>query len=194
MADQTIAPTKQILMSDMFTALNHVDLRALKTLRLTPVQSGVLQGFSYAYNIERTLSPGEIVAVNFTVFASSFVKIPSSTIFPVMFYGSHSAGTASDILQGINLNCESVDQTPTQAQIIENAVPPNDLMLCSDAGEVDILFCDGSTISAAVKNTSTENVSICLSMVITEIGPRSPAVGLTPSTELFPDTEMSDFG
>jgi hypothetical protein len=194
MVDRTVAPTKQILMSDMFTAFNHVDLRALKTLRLTPVQSGVLQGFSYAYNVERVLSAGETVAINFTVFASSFVKIPSSTIFPVMFYGSHSAGTASDILQGINLNCESVDQTPTQAQIIESATVPSDLILCADAGEVDILFCDGSEISAAIKNTSAEDVSVCLSIVVTEIGPRSPAVGLTPSTELFPDTEMSTFG
>lgn len=191
---RTEASTKQILMSDMFAAGNVVDLRSLKVLRLTPVQSGVIQGLSYSYNVERTLSPNEVVSVNLTVLAPSFVKIPASTILPVMFYGSHSTGVASDILNGVNLNCGSIDETPTQAQIIENSVTPDDLMICANEGEVDILFDNGSKISAAIKNTTSNNVNVCLSIVVTEVGPRSPHIGLTASSELLQNTEMSNFG
>ena len=191
----TVAATKQILMSDMFSADNNVNLRRLKTIPISPLQDGVILGLSYAYNIEHTIPAGEKIAINFNVFALAIVEVAYSDITPVKTYTAPAIGTGGAILTGQNLNCLSIDETPTQAQLFTgNITTQGQLLAMTGIGSANIIICPGTEFGVVLENKETAAQTISLSLVLTEVGERLPSVGLTPSTQITQTTEMSDYG
>ena len=190
----TVAATKQILMSDMFSSDNEVGFRRLNTLPITLVQDAINHGLAYAYNLSGTVPAGETYAVNLHVFALAGVSLQYSDIYPVKIYAGHSTGSAGAIVDGKNVNCMSIDETPTTGQIITNATPPADILSMFEIGDVNALLCAGGDFSIAFENKTAESISMDFSFILGELGPRLPGVGLTSSTELLQTTEMSDFG
>lgn len=190
----TEAATKQIIMSDMFTSDNDVGFRRLKTLPVTLVQDGINKGLSYAYNVSVAVPAGEVCAVNLVVFALAGITLQYSDLLPVKVYAGHATGTAGEILTGRNVNCLSIDETPTQGQVITNATPPADVLGMFGSGDINALLCAGGDFSLSFENKTGQPVNADFSFILGELGPRLPSVGLTSSTELLPNTEMSDFG
>jgi hypothetical protein len=193
-AGSTVAATKQILMSDMLTSENVVGVRRHKTLNATLVQDGISKGLSYSFNVSGSVPAGQSFAVNLVVFALAGMNLQYSDILPVKLYAGHSTGTAGAIITARNVNCFSIDQTPTIGQVITNATPPGDILSMFRDGDINALLCPADNYTMVVENKTAESISLDFSFIVGELGPRIPAVGLTASTELIPTSEMGDFG
>jgi len=150
----------------------------------------------FSISASYSIQAGNSVALNISPSSSIVItKAATNDGLPISIYSSHATGSADGIFQPSNMNICSVDETPTTSQLFY-AVTPQGNKLDTGYGIIQssVVACESNTPSVVVKNTSGSTQVIDIYVQFEEIGPRSPAFGLTASTELEPNTEMSNYG
>lgn len=192
---QSAAATKQILMSDMFAFNNNVNERRFKVSSQDSSIEAALSGFRHSVSVSANIQSGEKLALNLSLASNAIVKVISSNSgLPILITNQHATGTAGAISGAINLNLLSDDVSPTQGQVYTSAVTQGDILLAGESVIDDgVIAGYQDRLSAVVENTG-EMQDIAITIVFEEIGDREPLFGLTSSTLLQPNTEMSLYG
>lgn len=172
-----------------------IGIRRLKVSSEDSSIAASLNGFLYSITGTASVLAGDKLALNISLAADSVIK-SASTIggLPITLYSDHATGSADGIFQSVNLNQLSVDESPSQGQLYEQAQPQGSL-LTSGLSKLDLSFVSGyqKNSSIVIENTgSTQDVFI--NIVFEEIGERAHVFGLTPSSFLEPTTEISTYG
>lgn len=150
----------------------------------------------YSISASYSIQAGNSAALNISP-ASDIVitKAATNEGLPISIYSGHATGTADGIFTPSNMNMCSIDETPTTSQLFYAATAQGNKL---DTGysviQSSVIACDSNEPSIVVKNTSEVTQVIDIYVLFEEIGPRSPDFGLTASTELEPNTEMSIYG
>lgn len=193
---QTEAPTKQILMSDMFYNNEQVGSRFFKIAADSPLLAAALNDKAFSINASYTVAADTYMALNLS-FASDVVirKVSANDDLQVSVYNAHATGTADGIFPSRNLNTCSIDESPAQGQVYYNATPQGNVIesdLRSFAPYV--ISCEDFDSAVVVKNTTGVEKELSITVTFEELSDRNPSFGLTATTLLEPDTEMATYG
>ena len=180
--------------SDLMTT----EVEGIRRLKVSSEDSNIAAAFNgLLYSISASVSvlAGDSLALNLSLAADSVIKSASTVSgLPIALHGDHATGNADGIFLPNNMNQLSIDVSPSQGQLYEQAVANGDLL---SAGEsvLSLSFITGyqKNSSIVVKNTGSDQV-VFINIVFEEIGERAHVFGLTPSTFLEPTTEMSTYG
>jgi hypothetical protein len=193
---QTEAPTKQILMSDMFTNNEQIGARFFKVAADNPILAAALNDKAFSINASYSVPAGGSVGLNVN-FASSVVIRRASTNngLPISVLNSHATGDADGVFASSNLNMCSVDESPSTSQLYYNAVAKGNV-ISAGIGQIEpfIVSRENAKPCVFVTNTGNSATTISINLTFEEIGPRNPSFGLTASTLIEPSTEMSAYG
>ena len=181
--------------SDLLTN-NRFDVRRIKTSSEPSLGGATENGLTYAISGSFNVLMGGTIAMNFNPAAESVIhSVSVDGDYTITLYDAAATGTADGIFASANRNLLSGDVSPGEGQIYSPASANGSAL---DAGWRQIspfVVCGfGSPVSAFVENTSGVTTDIRITIVYEEIGERAASFGLTASTELFPDTEMSVYG
>lgn len=152
-------------------------------------------GLLYSISASAYVSLGDNLALNLSLAADSVIKSASTVNgLPIALYSDHAAGNADGIFLSNNMNQLSTDESPSQGQLYEQAIPMGSL-LSSGESVLPLSFITGyQKNSSILVNNNIENQDVFINIIFEEIGPREPAFGLMGSTFLQPTTEMSNYG
>lgn len=181
--------------SDLLTS-EFVGFRRVKVSAESSLVSAARDGRLYSVVGSFSVANDQILAMNMT-FAAESVIHSASTIgnYPIYIALGAAAGTADGIFNALNMNACSLDDSPAFGQLFYNAALPS-AIIAAGIGSVGAIAVadDGCGISVIATNDSGATKTITISVIFEEIGERSAAFGLTPSTLLHPETEMSIYG
>lgn len=183
------------LPSDMLTSFK-VGQRRLKTSSRSELAEIVEDGFAYSFTGSYTSSPDEIISVNLDFASDTFLRrVTCNPGFKIEIFDQDSTGSPDGLLSPHNLNQSSVDESPASAQIFYNSLNSgNRLELGYSEVDPFIFSGNGDELAIAITNTSAQSQDVDFVIIFEEVGEREPSLGLTPSTFLQPDTEMSIYG
>lgn len=191
----TLIQNDSALPFDLFTGAEY-GRRELKASAENPIVSAAYSDRAYTLTGTYTVGAGEYLSMNVSFKSDVIIKrVATDLDLPIYIYSDSSTGTADGIVEPVNLNMCSIDVSPTTAQLFYGATPAGSAV---SFGHTDYtpyaLSCDTDTPSVLVKNTTASSKEITIHVVYEETGPRSPSVGLTATTLLEPNTEMSIYG
>lgn len=191
----TLIQSDKSLPFDLFTGAEY-GRRELKASSENPIVSAAYSDRAYALTGNYTVDAGQYLSMNISFKSDVIIKRAATNIdLPIYIYTGPSAGSADGIVDPVNMNTSSIDISPTTAQLFYLATPSGGVVSFGHTDyEPYILSFDGGTPSVLVKNTTASSKDITIHVVYEETGPRSPLAGLTASTLLEPNTEMSDYG
>lgn len=181
--------------SDMLTSFK-IGQRRLKVSSRDEIAEVVEDGFAYSFTGSYAADDGEIISINFTPAADTFIRrVTANPGFKIEIYDLHATGDADGILESHNLNQCSDDVSPASGQIFYSSTPQGNRLEVGYS-EVDpyILACQQSETGVSITNNSGQAATVDFVIIFEEVGPRAALFGLTPSTELFAGTEMSTYG
>ena len=185
---------------DMVDSPELVGYRRLKISSQSSLNSANIKGLLYSISVGEsenlTIASGAYVGFNLQ-FASDVIvhKIIANTDLLINVYDSYVSGTPDGIYNAVILNGCLEDFSPSSLQIFTGATSNGNLLdFCKEVLPTTLLFCDDNTPSVLLKNIGATTQTLQLAVIFEEIGPRNPSFGLTPTTQLEPDTEMSDYG
>lgn len=153
------------------------------------------EGRLYSITGQFSVLEGESLALNLSLSADSIIKSASTNIgLPIQLYDSYATGDPDGIFLAVNMSQLSIDESPSQGQLYEHAIEQGNL-LASGVSNIDLVFITGyeKSSSILVRNTGLQQ-NIFINVILEEIGERAPVFGLTPSTFLQSNTEMSTYG
>lgn len=181
--------------SDLLTS-DRFDVRRIKTSSEPSIGGATEAGLAYAVSGTFSVADGDYLAMNFSPAAESVIhSVSVDGDYSITLYDAAATGTAEGIFASANRNLISDDVSPGEGQLYSPATASGSVI---DAGWRQVrpfVICGfGSPVSAFVENTSGVTTDIRITIVYEEIGERAASFGLTASTELFPDTEMSVYG
>lgn len=172
-----------------------VGIRRLKVSSEDSSIASAFNGLLYSITASATVLAGNSIALNLSLAADSVIKSASTVSgLPIALYSDHATGNADGIFSPNNMNQLSIDESPSQGQLYEQAVAGGDL-LSSGETVLPLTFISGyqKNSSILVKNTGSDQ-DVFINIIFEEIGSRAPVFGLTASTQLLPATEMSIYG
>lgn len=181
--------------SDLLTS-SRINLRRLKTSSEPSIAGATENGLAYTISGSFTVANGAYLAMNFSPAAESVIhQITVSGDYPIEVYDASATGTADGIFSAINRNLISLDESPAQGQLYYPASLNGDVIAAGVGSASPFVRCgfDVPVCVAALNNSGAE-ISIRITIEYEEIGPRAPTFGLTASTQIFPETEMSVYG
>lgn len=181
--------------SDMLTSFK-IGQRRLKTSSREELAEVVEDGFAYSFTGSYAAADGEIISINFSPAADTFLRrVTVNPGFKIEIYDRHATGDADGILDSHNLNQCSSDLSPASGQIFYASTPQGNRLEVGYT-EIDpyILTCESTETGISITNNSGQSDTVDFVIIFEEVGPRAALFGLTPSTELFPTTEMSQYG
>lgn len=170
--------------------------RALKVSAENPIISAALSNRAYSLTGSFSIPSGQYLSMNITFASDVAIKrVVTNSGYPIYVYNEHATGTPDGIPIPMNMNICSLDESPTTAQLFYSATPAGSIITFGHTEyEPYVVSCDTDTPSVVVKNISANAEDVIIHVVYEEIGPRSPSLGLTGSTLLEPNTEMSTYG
>jgi hypothetical protein len=193
---QTEAPTKQILMSDMFYNNEQVGSRFFKIAADSPLLAAALNDKAFSINASYTVAAGQSVSLNIN-FASKVVirKVAVNDGLSLSITNDHGTGEADGVFPSVNLNMCSIDESPATSKIYYNATQGGQVV-ASGIGSIEpfIVSCEDASPAVFVTNTTGASASVMITVTFEELGPRNPLSGLTATTLIEPDTEMATYG
>jgi len=184
------------LPSDMLTSFK-VGRRRLKTSASNELAELVEDGLAYSFSGSfPSVSAGDSISVNLSFASDAIIRrVTVNHEFKIEIYSDHSIGVADGIFPAQNLNVCSDDVSPASSQIYSQITTQgNRLELGYTEMDPFVIDCEGNGSAVVIQNTSAEIQDIEFVILFEELSARNPSFGLTPSTELFPDTEMSQYG
>lgn len=180
--------------SDMVTS-SIIGQRRLKTSSRNELAEVVEDGFAYSFTGSYPASDGEIISINLSFASDVFVRrVTANPDFKIEMFDDDANGSADGILQAHNLNLVSDDITPATGQIFYSSTPQGDRLEVGYSELDPFIFADeASNVSVAITNSSGAPATVDFVIIFEEVGDRAPFFGLTPSTQLLPNTEMSQY-
>lgn len=171
-------------------------VRKLKVSSTDSVLEAAINECAFTMAGIKDIPAGESIGLNISLAADSIIySFVVSGGLPFALYSEHATGNADGIVLSEDLNFKSIDVSPTQAQIYEDAVPAGGLVYSSEgSGSINAVAGFGDFPSIMIDNDTGGSVSARFTIVYEELGARNPVFGLTPSTQLEPSTEMSTYG
>ena len=172
-----------------------INLRRLKVSSEDSSIASALDGFRYSISGTASVQQGNKLALNISLASDAVIKSASTNVgLPISINNQNSNGAADGIFQAHNLNLLSVDVTPSQGQLYEVAVAQGQ-ELVSGIGSLEAGIISGyqKNVSVIVENTEALQ-DVKITVIFEEIGAREPVFGLTASTQLEPNTEISIYG
>lgn len=182
---------------DMVTHSAEVGKRTLKTTSQNELATANEEGRLYSINTSyNNIAVDGVVGVNLQFAADSIIrKIITTEGFIIEIVSGQVSGTADGIFQSEILNRCLSDVSPSSAQLFYPAIK-NGITLDRGVTELESVVKSCSLYDTSIiltnKTGSIQNLDILI--LFEEVGERLPLFGLTPSTEIFEDTEMSIYG
>lgn len=181
--------------NDLLTS-SKIGLRRVKVSADTADVGASLNGTLFAISAVYSVLNGERLAFN--LFPSSDLIIRSVTTnkdLSILAYNDHATGTADGIFNSSDVNMQSSDVSPTQAQLFYSASHSGEVIAAGHTSiNPSIVAGYNNKPCFIVLNSTGETTDIRITVVFEEIGEREPVFGLTPTTFLHPTTEMSAYG
>lgn len=181
--------------SDLLTS-DRFEVRRIKTSSEPSIGGATEVGLAYTVSGSFSVADGDYLAMNFSPAAESVIhRVSVSGDYAIEVYDAAATGTANGIFEAVNKNLLSVDVSPAQGQLYSPATLNGNVISAAVGSSAPFVRCGlGAPISVATQNTSGGVLTMRITIEYEEIGPRSASFGLTASTEIFPDTEMSVYG
>lgn len=183
------------LPSDMLTNFK-IGQRRLKTSSRDEIAEVIKNGFAYSFTGSHPAEENELISVNLHFASDVFIrKITTNPGFKIEIFSGHSSGSPDGLMSPHNLNQVSSDVSPATAQIYYESASSGDRLEVGYS-EIDPYIFTNTEYDTAVVITNNSGASEVVDFVIIyeEVGSRLSSFGLTPSTELTPTTEMSQYG
>lgn len=190
-----VPSTLQGLPDDLLTS-DITYSRALKTSADNPLLAAALNDRAFSIAASYSIPAGQLMALNIN-FASVVVirKITTNSGFPVSVVSAHATGMADGLFPAHNINLCSIDETPVSSQVFYNASQVGDTIAAGISTlEPMSVACEDSSPCILVKNTGAVTTDVYINVLFEELSERNPSFGITPTTFLQPDTEMSAYG
>lgn len=171
-------------------------LRRVKVSSEPSVAAGVLHGATYAVSGSFSVAAGDFIAMNISPASDVLIhKVTTNQNLVFDVYNQHATGTADGIFLAKNLNLISDDVSPAQGQLYTPATPVGDIIYSGISEDNPYIIASFLKKPAVVvKNTTGGIATIKITIIFEEFGPREASFGLTASTLLLSNTEMSTFG
>lgn len=173
----TTAPTKQILMSDMFTIDNNVDFRRFKVSARSSDFEDAYTNRSYVVSGEYTANDGTILAMNITdEIDYSITRVVVNGDYQVEVRGLHATGSQDGTFKSNNKNLISNLDGFGRGVIFYNAVANGDVLAAGVSEVTPNVVCDiNSKPSIIVRNNSGAPQTIRITVDLLEFGERPEA-------------------
>ena len=173
-----------------------IDNRLIKVSASDGIISPAKKGLAYSLSAEFSVLDNTRLALNIS--PASDLTILSVFIdqdLVVEIYDEFSTGAAGSIINPVNINMISIDESPTQAQLFSLATNAGRVISTGKQSVKPYIIAGvGSEPGIVVHNTTGSTKDIRITVTYEETGERLPLFGLTASTLLQPITEMSDYG
>lgn len=181
--------------SDLLTS-SIEGIRRVKTSSEPSFAASVCDGLAFSVSGSFSVADGTKLAMNFSPASDvQIVRASTNNGLPISVYSEASTGTADGIFEAKNLNLCSVDQSPASAQLFSAATPSGSKLFGGvTAIEPYIYTCEGAPASVVVENNTGATEEVEITMLFVELGPRNPSFGLTATTQIEANTEMSAYG
>lgn len=181
--------------SDLLTSDN-IGIRRSKVSSADSRLSAAINEKLFSIIASYDVASGQKLALNLN-FASDVIihSIFVDSGFPYSIHNQHSTGDADGIFESHELNICSTDVSPSNGQVYYNAIVAGDEIDFS-YGLISpyIVACEDSKLSVVATNTSGDTANVKMVVKFEEFGARNPIFGITPTTQLEPETEMSLYG
>lgn len=183
------------LPSDMLSS-QKIGQRRLKTSSRNELAELVEQGFAYSFTGSYAAADGEVISINLNFASDVFLRrVTANPSFKIEIFDESATGSADGILEAHNLNLVSDDLTPASAQIFYASTPQGDRLEVGYSEIDPFIFANqDSSACVSITNNSGSAGTVDFVIIFEEVGERAPLFGLTPSTQLLPTTEMSQYG
>lgn len=180
--------------SDLLTN-PRVGIRRAKVSSEPAIGAFVFDGLAYSMSGTYSIADGTKLAMNISFAADSVIASASTNMDNISLRVGDATGDAGGIVDSTNLNMLSVDDTPANAQLYYNASHVGaELAYGQGAIEPYAIAGAGNDASIFVENNTGSTRDVKIQVTFYEIGERLASFGLTASTFLEPDTEMSTYG
>lgn len=180
---------------DLYTGME-IGSRRFKTSARDSKLDASYNGLLYSFSGSRLVPLSQKLGLNIIAAAPTIIhSIEISSDLNYSIYNAYATGTPDGVVDAQNLNLSSIDTTPATLQMIDNSTPAGDRLYWTSGDTIPAIIADeNSELSISIENTTTGSVTIKYTIIFEEIGARAPFFGLTSSTFLEPDTEMSIYG
>ena len=177
----TTAPTKQILMSDMFTIDNNVDFRRFKVSARSADFEDAYTDRGYVLSSEYSVNAGQWLAMNITdKIDSAITSVSVNGPFEVQVRSDHATGTQDGTVTAANKNLISNVDGFAKGTLFYSAVPVGSVLAAGYRFINPNVVCNkDSAPSVLVFNDSAETKVIRITVGVLEFGERPAAKFLT---------------
>jgi hypothetical protein len=183
------------LPSDMLSS-QKIGQRRLKTSSRNELAELIEDGLAYSFTGSYAAADSEVISINLSFSSDVFLRrITANPDFKIEVFDEAATGSADGILAPHNLNLVSGDVSPASAQIFYGSTPQGNRLEVGYSEIDPFVFADEThNPSIAITNNSGTPATVDFVIIYEEVGDRAPLFGLTPSTQLLPTTEMSQYG
>lgn len=192
----TITPFTGVDLPESVYSSTTEALRRVKVSSEPSVAAGTLSGLTYAISGSNSVAAGDYISMNISPASDILIhKVITNQNLSFEIYSQHSTGTADGIFEAKNLNLISDDVSPAQGQLYSPSTSAGSVVyagISQDNPYVIASFLKKPAV--VVRNTTGSTATIKITVIFEEIGQRQPSFGLTASTLLLSNTEMSTFG
>lgn len=192
----TITPFTGVDLPESVYSSTTEALRRVKVSSEPSVAAGALNGLTYAVSGSNSVAAGDFIAMNISPASDILIhKVVTNQGLVFDVYNQHATGTADGIFTAKNLNLISNDVSPAQGQLYTPATSVGDIIFSGISEDNPYIIASFlKTPAILVKNTTGGIATIKITVIFEEIGQREASFGLTASTLLLSNTEMSNFG
>lgn len=192
----TITPFTGVDLPESVYSSTTEALRRVKVSSEPSVAAGTLSGLTYAISGSNSVAAGDYISMNISPASDILIhKVVTNQNFVFDVYNQHSTGTADGIFTAKNLNLISLDVSPAQGQLYTPATTAGDIIYSGISEDNPYIIASFLKKPAVVvRNNTGSATTIKITIIFEEIGQRQPSFGLTASTLLLSNTEMSTFG
>jgi hypothetical protein len=191
--------TEPYLINGLFSDLMSSDKAGARRVKVSSQGSEIAASYEerlYSIAASYEVAAGQSVGLNISPASRIIISnITTNNNFPVELYSDHATGSADGIFRSASMNMCSIDESPTSGQVFYNAQASGSRLAFGHGHlSTSVICCEDSKPCVFITNTSLETTTIDIQVQFEEVGERSALFGLTASTQLEPNTEMSQYG
>lgn len=191
--------TDPYLINGLFSDLMSSDKAATRRVKVASQDSEIAasyEGRLYSIAASYNVVAGQSIGLNINPASKIIISsITTNNNLTIELYSALATGSADGIFSSANMNMCSDDESPTSGQVFYDAQAAGSRLAFGQGYlSTSVICCEDSTPCVFITNTSLETTTIDIQVQFEEVGERSALFGLTASTQLEPNTEMSQYG
>lgn len=150
----------------------------------------------YTISGSYSITTGTKIALNISPASDIIIRsVTTNGDYTILCYNQHATGTPDGVFLAYDANMKSTDVSPTQGQVQYAATPVGNI-IAAGFRVIDTPIISGYELepSFVISNDTGTTQVIRITVTFAETSDRESLFGLTPSTQLIPDTEMAIYG